>query len=164
LVFLAGGFLKAAPFSYAIHRALRASNLLGNISVTRARRRKLDKLNFLWRENSTTVPVLLKLGCPHAIRGLIVAVVVNTLDAISLAGSRSHIGQEVLEHIPSFADGNTACAVSIVVVDSWIPTPIAQIQPGGMLPRPAVSMPLVFAGVGSARFAAVILLLRLVAD
>jgi hypothetical protein len=66
------------------------------------------------RAVAPTVPSLLRSCCPLAVAGLVVSVVVDPIDRVLVARSRSHVSVEVSKTTPSRMDGDSSsCVVGV---------------------------------------------------
>ena len=74
------------------------------------------------------IGVLFRRGGPSTVARLVVAVIVNTINRFSNRWF-AHIGQKVLELLPSFADSNAAAAVSAPVSVLWVGASVAHASP-----------------------------------
>jgi len=55
---------------------------------------------------------MLRTGCPAAVARLVVAVVVDPVEAAAV-GALAHVGEEVGKRMPAFADADPASAVVV---------------------------------------------------
>jgi hypothetical protein len=89
------------------------------------------------------VMVLLALGGPIAVTGLIVAVVFSSLDGVGGGWLPPHVFQERREVAPSLANGDASTAVSCVALDLRIGTPLVHVRPSSVFWGRMLSVPVV---------------------
>ena len=64
---------------------------------------------------ASSVVCLLLRGCPAAILGAIISVIVFSVDGVLGAWSQSHVGDEVLKQVPAFTYFDSATTVSFII-------------------------------------------------
>lgn len=81
-------------------------------------------------EDAVTAIIGLHLPCgPTAVFRGIVAIVVDSIELIFRRGRLAHVGKEVLEGVPAFADGYTTTSVASVRAICWILTSLRHLRP-----------------------------------
>lgn len=83
------------------------------------------------------VVVLLALCCPSAVTRFVVPVVVDTVEAVPLAGTRPHVVNKRLKRsTPAVAHGDPPCAVVAIVEIPRILAPALHVSPARVLSGP----------------------------
>lgn len=66
---------------------------------------------------------------PSAIFRLIVTIIVNSINAVFGSGRLSHIGKEVIKHMPAFANCNPSASVIPIALRFWIFASVQNCKP-----------------------------------
>ena len=84
----------------------------------------------------TSIVVLRSSGVPHAILGRISEIVVEALDCVFTARTRTHIGKEQNEVAPSITYSDSACAIVDKTFDVRIVTSLEHPRPNAVFWKP----------------------------
>ena len=75
----------------------------------------------------STIPSLLGPCCPAAVRRLVVAIIVNTLDSVLRARWLAHVGVKILKLVPTLTHRNSSDVSAKIWM--WISAPRAKSNP-----------------------------------